>query len=59
LDEECSERDIADALSDLILNPQKLREMSVANIEWAEKNTWENRGDLIQQVLTSNTRGDQ
>ena len=59
LDEECSEKDIADALSELILNPQKLREMSVANIEWAEKNTWESRRDLIQQLLSGNPRGDQ
>lgn len=59
LDEECSEKDIADALSDLILNPQKLREMSAANIEWAEKNTWQTRNDLIQQLLSGNPRGDQ
>ena len=51
LDELCTPGEIANAIRELRVSPSRLFRMSLANIDWAAANLWENRQDTIQRML--------
>jgi len=57
LEEDCSSREVADALRDLWATRETREQMSKANILWAGANTWAHRKALIEKLLASLTSG--